>query len=133
MNATPSFTTLPRMRTRGWLLALALACAGTASAEGPGLRHEWIMRGQVLDADASGLVVCVGERDGAAVGQELDVVRHVRVAGGSKKAGPRYKRESVGRVRITGLFDEHYAEATVVTGSPRANDTVELVVTAPKE
>jgi hypothetical protein len=30
-------------------------------------------------------------------------------------------------VRITGLFDGHYAEAEVIAGSPKVNDTVELV------
>ena len=107
------------------LLILAMLPA-MAMAGSPGFKHEYVMRGQVLEAEAGTLVVCVGEQDGAQVGQVLNVVRHVRVAGASKKSGPRYRRESVGSVRITGLFDGHYADAKVVAGDAKIHDTVEL-------
>ena len=114
----------PRLALIG-LLFLAML-PGMAVAGSPGLKHEFVMRGQVLEAEAGTLVVCVGEQDGAEVGQVLNVVRHVRIGGASKKAGPRYRRESVGRVRIIGLFDGHYADAKVVAGAPKIHDTVEL-------
>ena len=119
---------LIRRPSRGLALAglLMCACVSTASAAGPGIRHELVMRGQVLEAEAGSLVVCVGERDGAEVGQVLNVVRHVRTGGGPKQQGARYRREAVGRARIVGLFDGHYADAKVVEGKPRVNDTVEL-------
>ena len=31
------------------------------------------------------------------------------------------------QVRIAELFDSHYAEAEVISGSPKVNDTVELI------
>jgi hypothetical protein len=120
---------LPSLRNRKvarlGLLLLAILPA-VALAGSPGFKHEFVMRGQVLEAEAGTLVVCVGEQDGAEVGQVLNVVRHVRIGGAPKKAGPRYRREPVGRVRIIGLFDGHYADAKVVAGAPKVNDTVEL-------
>lgn len=117
-------------RPRRWLLPLALILAlstsTSASAAEGSFRHEVLMRGQILDKDNGSLVVCVGEADGAQVGQVLDVVRHTRVSRSPKAAGPRFRREAVGQVRITELFDTHYAQAEVVTGKPKVNDTVEL-------
>ena len=108
-------------------LALMLALAGTAHAAEGGFKHEVLMRGQILEAEAGSLVVCIGKRDGAEVGQQLDVVRHTRVGHQHKSPSPRFHREAVGSVRITSLFDEHYATAEVVDGEPKVNDTVELV------
>ena len=85
------------------------------------------MRGQVLEKHDGTLVVCVGQADGAQVGQVLDVIRHKRRMRHSRAGGPRYRRESVGQVRIVELFDRHYAEAAVISGSPKVNDTVELI------
>jgi hypothetical protein len=49
-----------------------------------------------------------------------------RVTGKDEQPGPRYRREPSGTVRITSLFDEHYATAEIVTGAPGIHDTVEL-------
>jgi hypothetical protein len=116
-------------RARRWfgLGALILALAGTAHAGEKSFKHEVLMRGQILEANSGALVVCVGEADGAKVGQILEVVRHKRVSRNAKAAGPRFRREAVGQVRITELFDTHYAEAVAVTGKPQVNDTVELI------
>ena len=85
------------------------------------------MRGQVLEKQNETLVVCVGQADGAQVGQVLDVIRHKRRNRGPRDIGPRFRREAVGQVRITGLFDDHYAEAEVISGKPKVNDIVELI------
>lgn len=128
-NALATSTGAPRLRLRRWLapLIVLLALSGTASAAEGNFLHEVLMRGQVLEQDNGSLVVCVGEADGAQVGQVLEVVRHKRLTRSNKAAGPRYRREAVGQVRITGLFDTHYAHAAVITGKPKVNDTVELV------
>jgi hypothetical protein len=120
---------LLRGRARRWLGlgVLVLALTGAAHAAEGSFKHEFMMRGQILEADASALVVCVGEKDGAQVGQELEVISHRRITGTSKKAGPRFRRETVGRVRITSLFDDHYATAEVVEGKAALHDTVELI------
>lgn len=131
MNTVPVSTRTAslRGRSRRWLGlgVLMLALAGTAHAAEGSFKHEVVMRGQVLEADAGALVVCVGEADGAQVGQVLEVVRHKRVSRSPKAAGPRFRREPVGQVRITELFDTHYAQAQVVSGKPKVNDTVELI------
>ena len=126
---------VPHTNSYRWFVALALvgalafsfALPGVASASEGGFRHSVLMRGQVLEKDAETLVVCVGQADGAQVGQVLDVIRHKRRIRHSRAGGPRYRRENVGQVRIVELFDDHYAEAEVVSGSPKVNDTVELV------
>lgn len=107
--------------------ALVLATPGISSASEGGFRHGFLMRGQVLEKQAGSLVVCVGRADGAQVGQVLDVIRHVRRARRSRGGGVRYRRESVGQVRIVELFEDHYAVAEVIAGRPKVNDTVELV------
>jgi hypothetical protein len=111
------------------LLVAALvlsALAGSAAAGEGSFRHGFVMRGQILESEAGSVVLCVGKQDGAAVGQVLDVIRHVRIGSRGKSAGPRFRREEVGAVKITSLVDEHYAMADVVKGAPKVNDTVEL-------
>jgi hypothetical protein len=130
MNTATAHRRSPFLRgqARHWLGlgVLMLVLAGTANAADGSIKHGMIMRGHILEAEAGALVICVGEKDGAQVGQELDVVSHQRVTGTPKKAGPRYQRETVGRVRITSLFDDHYATAEIVEGKAQPHDTVEL-------
>lgn len=113
---------------RRLLSVLVLALAFTSPlvyAEETSFRHQYLMRGQILEIEDKTLVICVGSADGAEVGQELDVVRHQRIHR-HKQPGPQFRRENVGRVKITTIFDEHYAEATVIDGDVRVNDTVEI-------
>ena len=125
----------PRTNPNRWFAALALAGAfafsfalpGGASAGEGGFRHNVLMRGQVLETQDDTLVVCVGKADGAQVDQVLDVIRHKRRNRGPRDIGPRFRREAVGQVRITGLFDDHYADAEVISGTPKVNDIVELI------
>ncbi len=117
----------PRRLSRTFGIALLLgSVAMSGCATNSPARHEYIMRGQVLSIDGASVEICVGERDGAEVGQVLDVVRHTKRNQSPKASGPDYKREEIGKVRITSLFDEHYANATVVDGQPVVSDTVEL-------
>ncbi|MFA6985762.1 MAG: hypothetical protein WC213_06110 [Arenimonas sp.] len=113
----------PRMILGATLLsALLLAgCASTSPAY-----HQIVMQGQILSVASDTLVVCIGERDGAKVGQELAVVRHVPQPAASKAAGPGFRRAPVGQVRITTVFDDHYASARIISGRPQVNDVVEL-------
>jgi hypothetical protein len=106
------------------MLALVIG-SSVVNAEEPGFRHKYLMRGQVLEVENQTLVLCIGTADGAEVGQELDVVRHVKSQIPPKATGPNFQRQTVGKVRITTIFDEHYAEATVLDGDVRLNDTVE--------
>lgn len=109
----------------GLAMAGLLASFTATAAETPSLRHTFFMRGQVVEAQEQSLVICIGSADGASVGQQLDVVRHRRTRTGPKGMG-RFEREVVGKVRIDAIVDEHYAEATVISGKARENDSVEL-------
>jgi hypothetical protein len=111
-------------RAAGLALAALLGLSGCAS-DSPAY-HSYVMQGQVLARDGDTLSVCIGERDGAKVGQVLEVVRHVPGTASPKASTPSFRREDVGTVRIISLFDEHYANAVVVTGQPQVNDTVEF-------
>lgn len=110
-------------------LALTTILATSAVAGENTLQHKYVMRGQVLEIDSNSLIACVGENDGAEVGQILDVVRHVPMH--AHKGQKSFRRTDVGKVRITSLFDDHYASAAIVEGSPRANDSVELRAPTP--
>src|SRR3546814_471315 len=101
-----------------------LLLAGSVSA-GP-VYHKLVMQGQVLSVDGNALVVCIGKSNGAEVGQELNLVRHVRDSAAPKAGGPGFHREAIGKVRIAEIFDAHYARAEVVQGTAKASDMVEL-------
>jgi hypothetical protein len=125
-----SMSTRTRQSRRSWPMRagvlLALAIGTTSALADPGFRHKYLMRGQVLEQQESTLVVCIGSADGAEIGQELDVVRHVRISLGPKATGPSFRPEDVGRARITNIFDEHYAQATVLEGEAKVGDVVQL-------
>ena len=117
-----------RSVTRGFLQGAGLlgllvlsGCATSSPAY-----HSYIMQGQVLSVDGSSLTLCIGERDGAKVGQVLEVVRHVPQSSSPKSTAPSFRREQVGTARISSVFDEHYATAEIVDGHPMVNDVAEL-------
>ncbi|MEQ9363281.1 MAG: hypothetical protein RIF32_03505 [Leptospirales bacterium] len=98
--------------------ASAVGCAGSQKAY-----HGGIMRGTVLEASEKDKVyLCIGSRDGAQVGQELNVYRFKQ----TPAAKTRWKRERSGRVKITEIVDEHFARAVVVNGSIKTNEVAEL-------
>lgn len=79
------------------------------------------MRGQVVEAAGSEVYICLGSRDGAKPGQKLRVYRITRH---SKRAS--FTRETTGMVRIDSIVDEHFAKATIISGSASTNNMVEL-------
>lgn len=116
------------MNIRGGFIFAAVVGSGMLMGCVPGgVRHGWIMRGQVLAVDQGVATVCIGTRDGAKEGQVLDV-QHITMkpAISPKSGGPTYTRSNAGQVKITELFDEHYARAQVLAGHPEVNDVVEL-------
>lgn len=90
------------------------------------LRHEYIMRGQVISAEGDNIYLCVGKRDGAQVGQELTVNRVSSRPGSPKASAPIFTRTLVGRIKIVEIVDEHFAKATVLNGQVQTNDIAEL-------
>ncbi len=88
--------------------------------------HRLVMKGSIIEASDSEVYLCIGSRDGAAVGQELDVYKILQ----TKPQPTLFKREYTGKVRINEIVDEHFAKATVISGKAEKNDIVEL--TRPK-
>ncbi len=105
------------------LLFGLLALAAQVGAES--IKHEFFMQGQILSKDAKSIVVCIGSRDGAVVGDELSVIHHSAVAGPAKSA-PKFKREVIGKARVVDVFDDHYATLEVIEGKAGVHDMVEL-------
>ena len=108
-------------------MVLVLSLAFATAADAAEFIHKYLMRGQVLDVQDNTLVVCIGKEDGAQVGQVLNVVRHKRGPHKHKSSTPNFVRTDIGKVRITSIIDDHYAEATVVDGNVKINDSVELL------
>lgn len=121
-----SFNARSLMSRSLFLLAtLALVASGCAST-GAGY-HRYVMRGLVVGVVDQDVSICIGTRDGAKVGQELDVYRIVKQTSAPK--GPStYDREKTGVVRIEEIFNEHFARARVVSGEVREGSVAELEV-----
>ena len=84
--------------------------------------HGFLMKGSIVEASDSDVYLCIGSKDGAFVGQELDVYKINAVT----RARPTFKRVHTGKVKITEIVDEHFAKATVISGKAEKNDIVEL-------
>ena len=111
---------------RGLLTILLLLMAGCVTLESE--KHQYIMRGQVLEVTGDTAYLCIGSKDGAQVGQEFTVYRFVKVHNPYASRGGFYsfKREQTGEIEITEIVDEHMATAKTVRGEVRVNDVVEL-------
>ena len=85
--------------------------------------HAHIMKGSIIEASGSEVYLCIGSKDGASVGQELDVYEIIQ----TKPTPTFFRRVHTGKVKITEIVDEHFAKATVISGKAEKNDIVELV------
>jgi len=108
-----------------FLAILFITAAGCATMQR--MEHKYAMKGQILDVSDGGAYLCIGSAEGAKAGQEFAVFRYVKLPyTGAKQAGPSYKRESVGSVKISQVVDEHFAKATILSGDIKVNDIAEL-------
>ena len=101
------------------LLMILLMVMGCATLEAA--RHEYLMRGSVLDVENGTAYLCLGTEQGAKVGQEFTVHRYVGIPG--SRGG--YHVEYVGSIKITEV-QSHMAYAKILTGDVKANDVVDL-------
>jgi hypothetical protein len=88
------------------------------------------MRGSIIESSDSDIYLCIGSKDGASVGQELDVYKVTSISTferGAFKGKPKFNRELTGKVKITEIVDEHFAKATVISGNAEKNYIVELI------
>lgn len=119
-------TTTSNRRWIGFALLAVLASGLGACASMGRAYHSAIMRGSILEASGDRVYLCIGSRDGAAVGQELTVVKFVKGPLEVSRTGPSYRREGTGKVRITEIVDEHFAWAEVTAGDAAVGSLVEL-------
>lgn len=117
---------MARYRSLFILFAALVAQGSLVAASNPGIRHTVFMAGSVIESSADGVYLCIGTSEGAQVGQQLEVVRLTRDTGINPKQGAHFKREKVGTVRIDAIVDEHFAQATVVSGHAEKGDIVRL-------
>jgi hypothetical protein len=86
------------------------------------LHHE----GSIIEVSGDEIYLCIGTKDGAAVGQELTVYKVASKPRSQKDPSPSFTREHTGKVRITEVLDEHFARAVIISGKADANSIVEL-------
>ncbi len=115
-------------RRIGWLvsftavtsLMLIISCAPLQRQ----VYHGTLMKGSIIETSDTGVYLCIGKKDGASVGQELDVYKYTSAS--VAKGGPTFKGELTGKVKITEIIDEHYAKATIISGKAEKNSIVQL-------
>lgn len=102
------------------LVILLTSCAGTWQK----VYHGTLMKGSIIETYDSEIYLCIGSKDGASVGQELDVYKIIAFTKTRPRPSP--KRELIGKVKITEIIDEHFAKAKVISGKAEKHDIVEL-------
>ncbi|MBL8020752.1 MAG: hypothetical protein JNM27_13860 [Leptospirales bacterium] len=110
-------------QTHFWILnalLLPVVVSFGACATGHAAHHAYLMKGSIVETSAEGVTICAGKKDGAAVGQELSVYHILRLKNAS------FSKQKVGIIKITQVFDEHFAKATVASGKAEMGDIVEL-------
>ena len=104
-----------------WLSA-PVSLVAPAYAQGVG--HSFIMRGSVVDVAPGVVTICIGRADGAQVGQTLSVVRISSIGTAGRPLS--FRRQDTGSLTISRIVDDHFAQATVVSGRIAKNDIVEF-------
>jgi hypothetical protein len=95
------------------------ACSGSQ------FYHENMMKGQVVGIDNDEVVVCIGTKDGAKEGQELQVYRYVW-EGAEEDGDDDYRIDYVGTLQIKFVVNDHFARAISTKGNVKKYDIVEL-------
>ena len=105
------------------LATFVIFLMSSCATMGQKVYHGFIMKGSIIEASGSDVYLCIGSKDGASVGQELDVYKILQ----RRSKATVFRREHTGKVKITEIIDEHFAKATVISGKAEKNDIVELV------
>ncbi len=103
---------MPRTSLEGAVLFIQVSFIASLMFSCATVYHGYLMRGSIIEASDSSLYLCIGSKDGASVGQELNVYKIIRVTA----ARPTFRREHAGKVKIIEIIDEHFAKATVISG-----------------
>jgi hypothetical protein len=89
--------------------------------------HKYMMKGQVVLAENDNIVVCIGLDDGAKVGQILDVYKFV-MNDDNDEGADFFMQVKTGKVKISKIINEHFAKITVLEGTVKQNNMVQLKI-----
>ena len=106
------------------LVVLGIFSIGLAGCANSNFSHEYLMSGQVVSTNNE-VVVCVGEANGAEVGQILTAYRIVATYTNDEGADS-YKKVDIGQVKIDKIINKHFAKVTVLKGEVKKHDMVQL-------
>jgi hypothetical protein len=106
------------------MLLMAVLMISTYATAQTGL-HSSMMKGSVIEIENSNVYICIGSRDGAKVGQELDVY-NIGAKPMVYKGPPSFERKHTGKLKIIEVLDEHFARAILVSGKAEIAYIVEL-------
>jgi hypothetical protein len=107
------------------LAVLAMFSIGLTGCANSDFSHEYLMSGQVVSTNNDSVVVCVGEANGAEVGQILTAYRIVATYTNDEGADS-YKKVDIGQVKINEIVNDHFAKVSVLKGDIKKHDMVQL-------
>lgn len=107
------------------LMILALITIVSGCANSP-IYHKYVMSGQVVNVDGNDVLVCVADTSELDTTHQFEVSRSVFINGFTEEGDSLYRRETVGKLRLKEIKDQHYALATVISGEIKKHDMVEL-------
>ena len=97
----------------------------TACANSP-IYHDNFMRGQVVDVNNDGAVLCIGSSDESLKGKTLDVYRVIYLTGSADEGEDNYSREYIGELQVGEVINKHFARARINSGKVMKHDIVEF-------
>jgi len=107
-----------------WLVLVMVISSTILSSSCASLYHRVLMKGSIIETSDSEIYLCIGKKDGASVGQELNIYKIILTT--IPKQPPTFRREITGKARITEIIDEHFAKAKIISGKAEKNYIVEL-------
>lgn len=114
---------LSRMLVIALTAALLSACAGTQ------FHHDYIMRGQVVSVKENDTLICIGNAKGISAGQRLKAYRIISgspIYDQDEYSDFDFDIEYVGEIEVVTIINEHFAKATIKSGSVTKHDMIEL-------
>ena len=105
------------------LATFVIFLMSSCATMGQKVYHGLLMKGSIIETSDSEVYLCIGSKDGASVGQELDVYKIIT----TKPKATLFRRVHTGKVKINEIVDEHFAKAMVISGKAEKNDIVELI------
>lgn len=107
------------------LAVLAMFSIGLTGCANSDFSHEYLMSGQVVSTNNDSVVVCVGEANGAEVGQVLTAYRIV-TNDDWEEGATSFKKLDIGQVKINKIINDHFANVIVLKGDIKKHDMVQL-------